>query len=210
MKNLVIIGAGGFAREVFDMANYCYGTDPDFKIKGFLSDGPSSIESLGYPAVLSNVADYSIEEEDVFFCGIGSVQDRKKCVEIILSKGGKFINLIHPNVVISPSVKIGIGVAIKAYCVLASDAVIGDFTFIQSAVIMGHDVQVGKYCQINSFSFFAGNSRLEDSVFVGAHSKFVQSTTAEELSVIGIGSLVIRKVKKGTTVFGSPAKKIDY
>lgn len=210
MKNLVIIGAGGFAREVFDMANYCYGSDPDFKVKGFLSDGPSNIEEMGYPAVLNTVSEYEIEENDVFFCGIGSVQDRKKCVEIILLKGGIFINLIHPNVVIAPSVKIGIGVAIKAYCVLASDVVIEDFTFLQSAVIMGHDVHIGKYCQINSFSFFAGCSKLEELVFVGAHSKFIQSAKAEEQSVIGIGSLVLRKVKKGTTVFGSPAKVVKF
>ena len=209
MKNLVIIGAGGFAREVFDLANYCFGSDPNFKIKGFLSDGPSDIEDMGYPPVLGTVSEYEIEENDVFFCGIGNVKDRKKCVELILLKGGVFINLIHPNVVISPSVKLGIGVAIKAYCVLASDVIIGDFSFLQSNVIMGHDVHVGKYCQINSFSFFAGYSKLEDLVFVGAHSKFVQNSSAEDFSVIGIGSLILRKVKKGTTVFGSPAKKIS-
>lgn len=210
MRNLIIIGAGGFAREVYDMAKYCYGSDINFNIKGFLSDGPSNIESMGYPPVLGTTENYQIEENDVFFCGIGNVLDRKKCVETVLSNGGNFINLIHPNVVISPSVKIGIGVAIKAFCVLASDVVIGDFSFLQSSVIMGHDVEIGKYCQINSFSFFAGYSKIHDQVQIGAHSKFIQNARAEELSVVGIGSLVLRKVKKGTTVFGSPAKEIKY
>jgi sugar O-acyltransferase (sialic acid O-acetyltransferase NeuD family) len=210
MKNLIIIGAGGFAREVYDMANYCYGNEKDFFIKGFLSDSPSEIESMGYPSILGTISNYEIEKGDVFFCGIGSVTDRKKCVEIILSKGGSFINLIHPNVVISPSVKIGIGVAIKAFCVLASDVVIGDFSFLQSSVILGHDVEIGRYCQVNSFSFFAGCSKIHDQVLVGAHSKFIQNAEAEELSIVGIGSLIIRKVKRETTVFGSPAKKIKY
>lgn len=210
MKNLVIIGAGGFAREVYDLANYCYGEDLEFTIKGFLSDGISNIENMGYPPVLGKVAEYKVDKNDVFFCGIGSVIDRKKCVELILSKGGTFINLIHPNVVISPSVKLGIGVGIKAYCVLASDAEVGDHSFLQSSVIMGHDVEVGQYCQINSFSFFAGLSKVKDQVFVGAHSKFIQNAIAEELSTVGIGSLVLRKVKKGSTVFGSPAKVIKY
>ena len=75
---------------------------------------------------------------------------------------------------------------------------------------MGHDVEIGKYCQINSFSFFAGYSKIHDQVQIGAHSKFIQNARAEELSVVGIGSLVLRKVKKGTTVFGSPAKEIKY
>lgn len=210
MRNLVIIGGGAFAREIYDLANYCYGNDDNFNIKGFISEKESDIEVPGYPAILDTISNYVIEEDDVFFCGIGDVRIRKKCVDIIVSKGGKFINLIHPNTVISPSVKLGIGVGIKAYCVVASDAIIDDYSFLQSSVIMGHDVNIGKYCQVNSFSFFAGNAKIQDQVLVGAHSKFIQGVVAEKFSTIGMGSLVIRKVKKNTTVFGSPAKEIKF
>lgn len=210
MRNLVIIGAGGFAREMFDLANACYGSDPDFKIKGFLSDGPSNIEEMGYPAVLSKVADYMVESNDIFFCAIGKLSDRKKTVEIILSKGGKFINLIHPTAIISPSVKLGIGVGIKSFCVLASDVTVEDFTFLQSSVIMGHDVHIGRFCQVNSFAFFAGYVRVHDSVSVNAGVRIIQNVVVEEEAVVGIGSVVLRRVKKGTTVFGNPAKKIEY
>ena len=88
MKNLIILGAGGFAREVHDLAQYCFGKDPYFKIKGFLSDGPSDIESYGYPPVLATVEGYEVKEGDVFIPGIGNVNDRKKVVEIILKNGG--------------------------------------------------------------------------------------------------------------------------
>ena len=76
--NLVIIGAGGLAREVFDLANVCFSNDPNFKIKGFLSAEETNIESLGYPKILSNSTDYKIEVGDVFFCAIGNVLLRKK------------------------------------------------------------------------------------------------------------------------------------
>lgn len=207
MQNLVIIGAGGLAREAYDLAYLCYGNNSGFRVKGFLSDGPSDIESLGYPPVLAKVANYNVEPDDVFFCAIGKVYDRKKTVEIILSKGGKFINLIHPTAVISPSVKIGTGVAIKAFCVLSSDVIVEDFSYLQSSVIMGHDVHIGKYCQVNSFSFFAGYTRIHDLVTVNAGAKTVQNVVIEEESVVGIGSVVLNRVKKGTTVFGSPARK---
>ena len=209
MTNLVIIGAGGFAREVFDLANHCYQKDPTFKVKGFLSDGPSNIEAMGYPKVLGNVEDYEIVSGDVFFCAIGKMTDRKKTVEIILSKGGKFINLIHETSVISPSVKLGVGIGIKAFCVLASDVTIGDFSFLQSSVIMGHDVKIGHYNQINSFAFFAGYVQTHDLVAVNAGAKLIQNVVVEEQAVVGIGSVVLQKVKKGTTVFGVPAKRID-
>lgn len=209
MKNLVIIGAGGFAREIYDLAMVCYGNEPGFSVKGFLSDGPSNIESMGYPPVLSTVAGYEIQPGDIFFCAIGKVSDRKKTVDIIRDKGGSFINLVHPTSVISPSVKLGIGVGIKAFCVLASDVTIGDFTFLQSSVIMGHDVRIGNFCQVNSFAFFAGYAHVHDRVSVNAGAKLIQNVVVEEDAVVGVGSVVLRKVKQGTTVFGVPAKQIS-
>jgi sugar O-acyltransferase (sialic acid O-acetyltransferase NeuD family) len=210
MQNLVIIGAGGLAREAYDLAYLCYGNDSGFRVKGFLSDGPSDIESLGYPPVLAKVANYTIEPDDVFFCAIGKVYDRRKTVEIILSKGGKFINLIHPTAVISPSVKIGNGIAIKAFCVISSDCVIENYTYLQSSVILGHDAHIGRFCQINSFAFFAGCVRIHDMVTVSAGVRIIQSVVVEEQSVVGMGSVVLNRVKKGTTVFGIPAKRLKY
>jgi sugar O-acyltransferase (sialic acid O-acetyltransferase NeuD family) len=208
MRNLVIIGASGFAREMYDLALACYGNQSDFSVKGFLSDNPSTIEEMGYPSVLNTVTDYEPVVGDVFFCAIGNLYHRKKTVEIILSKGGKFINLIHPTAIISPSVKLGIGVGIKSYCVLASDVIVEDFTFLQSSVIMGHDVHIGRFCQVNSFSFFAGYVRVHDMVSVNAGVRIIQNVIVEEESVVGIGSVVLRRVKKQTTVFGNPAKRI--
>ena len=200
MKNLVILGAGGLAREVYDLANYCYGNDPDFKIRGFLSDGPSNIESYGYPPVLSTVNSYEIKHDDVFVSGIGNVMDRKKVVEIILKKGGQFINLIHPSVVISPSVRLGTGIAIKAFSVLASNVTIGDFTFLQSSTICGHDVNIGNFCHVNSFSFFAGCVTVDDLVTINAGTRIVQSRHIGQCSVIGMGSVVIKDVPEGVKV----------
>lgn len=206
--NLVIIGAGGLAREVFDLAHVCYGWNKEFKVRGFLSDGPSHISELGYPPVLSNVQDYYIQDDDVFFCAIGNVHHRKKTVEIILNKGGSFINLIHPLAILSPSVKYGTGIAVKAFSTIASDVEIGDYSYIQGSVILGHDVVIGKYCQLNSFSFLAGNVRLEDLCIVNAGARLIQKVLVEEAGVVGMGSVVINRVRKGSTVFGVPAKRI--
>lgn len=208
IKNLVILGGGPFAREVYDLAIYCHGKDKNFRVKGFISEKESKIEKKGYPKVLDTISNYQIKAGDVFFCGVGRVDIRKKCVNMIIAKGGVFINLIHPSAVISPSVKLGTGVGVKAFCVLASDVEISDYAFLQSSVVIGHDVKIGKYSQINSFSFFAGKTIIKDEVFIGAHSKFLQGVVVEEFSSVGIGSLVIKKVPKNTKVFGPPAKEL--
>ena len=207
--NLVIIGAGGLAREIYDLAIICNVDNSDFKIKGFLSDDQTNIESLGYPKILSNTQDYQVQEGDVFFCAIGNVFQRKKIVERILNKGGKFINLIHPSANLSPSVKLGVGVGIKSFCVISSDVSIGDFSFLQSSVIMGHDSKIESYCQINSFVFFAGYANVGQCVTINAGAKLIQNVIIEDDAVVGMGSIVLSKVKKGTTVFGVPARVLS-
>jgi sugar O-acyltransferase (sialic acid O-acetyltransferase NeuD family) len=207
--NLIIIGAGGLAREAYDLAIVCYGHLPDFKIKGFLSEDKTNIEELGYPPILSKPFDYELQSNDVFFCAIGNIFHRKKSVENILLKGGKFINLIHPTANLSPSVKLGTGVAIKSYCVISSDVTIGNFCYLQSSVIMGHDVKIGDYCQINYFAFFAGYVNVDQCVSINAGAKLIQNVVVEEEAVVGVGSVVLSKVKKGTTVFGIPAKRLS-
>jgi sugar O-acyltransferase (sialic acid O-acetyltransferase NeuD family) len=210
MKRLLIMGASGLAREVYDLAMACNKEDPDFEIKGFLSDGPSNIEEMGYPAVIGKILNYEVQPNDVFFCAIGKVSDRWKTIQCIVSQGGHFINLIHPSAVVSPSAKLGTGIAIKAYCVISNEVTIGDYSFLQSSVIVGHDVKIGRYCHINSFSFFGGCSIVNDLCTINAGARLVQNAVIEEGATVGIGSVVLNRVKKGTTVFGIPAKTVHF
>lgn len=210
MKRLLIMGASGLAREVYDLFNVCYADNPEYSFKGFLSDGPSNIHEMGYPPVIDKIIGYKVQPDDVFFCAIGKVTDRMKTVDYIRSQGGEFINLIHPTALLAPSVKLGLGIAIKAYCVISSDVTIGNYTFLQSSVICGHDVSIGSYCQVNSFSFFAGHVKVRDKVTINAGVRIIQDVVVEESAIVGMGSVVLTKVKQGTTVFGAPAKKISF
>ena len=208
--NLVIIGAGGLAREVYDLANLCYENNPDFKIKGFIANEPMKEYGDLYPSYLGKVENYEIDCNDRFFCAIGNLIDRKKSVDIILERGGKFINLIAPRVFISPNTKIGKGVAVKWDCVLNSGVEIGDFTFIQTNVIFGHDVKVGSFCQISAMSFFAGGGQIGDFVEINPGVRVIQNIKIGQGSKVGIGSVVVTNVKPETTVWGFPAKKFLF
>lgn len=209
MKELIIIGAGGLAREVYDLALDVL-DKREFRIKGFLSDGPSNIQDLGYPPVLETVANYIPKKTDVFLCAIGNVKDRKKTTSIILNNGGKFINLIHPTAIVSKSAVIGDGVIIKAFCVIDSDVNIGDFCYLQSSVIIGHDSKIGPFGQLNSFVFIAGNIEVGELCSLNAGARLIQGIKIGDEGVVGMGSVVIRSVKPRTTVFGNPAKLLKF
>lgn len=96
MKHLVIIGVGGFAREVYWHAQNSIGYGEKFDIKGFL-DGDVKLPEEEYRKlklpVLGDVNNYQIESDDVFVCAIGSSKIREKLVNTMKSRtsgGGYF------------------------------------------------------------------------------------------------------------------------
>lgn len=208
MKQLLIIGARGFGREIYSsLSLYCN----EFNIKGFLDDNDSILEGFsGYPPIISSVENYVIEDDDIFFCALGDPIYRKKYSKIILEKGGTFLNMINPTAIVHKNAKIGQGVLIGQYCSISSDTEIGDFTVIQAYSNIGHDVKIGKNCEIESYTFLGGGSKVEDDCTLHTRSTVLPGIIIKSNSVVGAGSVVIRNVKSGTTVFGVPAKKIDY
>jgi hypothetical protein len=152
MKNLIIIGARGYGREVHDLAKDCSGYNTAYTIKGFLDDKSDALDGFdNYPEIISSVEAYEIQENDVFVCALGSVQWKKYYIELILSKGGKFINLVHPTSFINTNAVIGNGVIIFMYSNISNDCVIEDFVTIQGFVGLGHDTKIGKWSHLNTY-----------------------------------------------------------
>lgn len=211
MKNLLIIGARGFGREVFNMAHDCKGFGSEFIIKGFLDDKKDALDNFeGYAPIIDSVENYAIQEDDVFICALGDVNYKKKYVDIILSKKGEFINLIHNTATISRNTILGKGCIVCSYVGLSCDVKIGDFVTFLSFTCVGHDACIGNFCHLDTYSFLGGYAILDN--FVTIHTKAVvhPHVLIENYSVVGASSVVIRKVKSGTTVFGNPAKKLDF
>ena len=213
MKNLIIIGVGGFAREIFWHAQNSEGFEVDWKIKGFL-DGDIKLSEEDYkklPAnvpVLGDVDNYKICEDDVFTCAIGTPQVRKKLIEKILSRGGEFINLISKDSYIVPSAKIGRGVIFAAKTVVNDLSVIEDFVVINSLSGTGHDTKVGKFSCIMSGVNVTGGTQIGEEVFIGSNCVFAPKCKIGDGAFVGAGSVVLKKVGAGKKVFGNPAIEI--
>ena len=209
MKHLIIIGARGFGREVYNTALESIGYGVDFDIKGFLDDKLDALDSFeGYPAIISSVENYTPESDDVFICALGEVKWKKYYTQMILDKGGDFITLIHKQASISKNVKVGLGSIICNQSIVSCDVNIGKFSTIQPHVLIGHDNTIGEYCQINSNSTIGGNVNIGDFVTIHTSAVILPKAKIGELAIVGAGSVVLRSVPTNTTVFGNPAKKI--
>ncbi len=211
MKNLIIIGARGFGREVYDLATQCSGYNIEYVIKGFLDDKMDALNGFeNYPQIISSVEDYEIQENDIFVCALGTVKWKKYYAELILEKGGSFINLIHPSTKLNTNVCVGIGLIVFMYANISNDCIIEDFVTIQGYVGLGHDTKIKKWAHLSSYSFTGGFVILEEESTLNTRATILPHITVRKGATVGASSLVIKNVKEHTTVFGVPAKKLDF
>lgn len=206
MKNLLIIGARGFGRDIYNLALQCKGYQKEYEIKGFLDDKKEALDSfISYPPILDSVENYQIGNDDVFICALGDVQQKKKYIKLILDKGGKFISLIHPSAFIDTNAKIGRGCIVLQNAALGSGSVIGDFVLIQISTLVAHDVKIGNYSRIDCLAVCTGGATIEDEVTIHTAAVINQKVKIGKGACVGAGSFVIRKVKENATVYGNPA-----
>lgn len=211
MKQLLIIGARGHGREVYNLAHNCIGYGTDFIIKGFLDDKSDALDNFpGYAPILDSVEHYQIQKDDVFICALGDVKYKKKYAEIILAKGGEFINLIHETASISRNAILGKGCIVSRYVAIGCDVRIGDFATFLVFTVVGHDARIGNFCQLDTYSFMGGFSEIGNMVTIHTKGVILPKVIVEDNVTIGASSVVIKRVKAGITVYGNPAKKLEY
>ncbi len=209
MHNLLILGAGGFGRDIYFLAKEASGYQTEYLIKGFLDDNLESLKGHeGMPPIIGTISDYQPQPNDLFVCAMGDVATKKRCVEIVLSKGGKFTTLIHPTASIAPDSKIGDGCIIMHRATIGSDAVIGAFVLVQVSSIVAHDCRVGDFSRLDCFTVMVGGTIIREEVTVHTSAIINHQVVVGKNAQIGACSLVIRNVKEGSTVFGNPARPI--
>lgn len=207
MKQLVIIGAGGFGREVLDWAQQSEACGRDWLVKGFLDDNPQAL--AGGPAgapLLGTIAGYVPEVGEVFICAIGQVAVKRRCVEAIRRRGGEFTRVVHRTAVVSPSAVLGVGVILCPHSVVTARVRLGDFVAVNLHSSVAHDAVVGDWSQLQCHVDVTGSVVLGEGVLVGSHASILPGVKVGAGAVVGAGSVVMRDVPQGTTVFGVPAR----
>lgn len=208
MKHLIIIGAGGMGRTMYDLARESKGYGIEYDIHGFIDDNTSALDSFeNYPPLIAPIQGYQPKDNEIFICSIGGPA-RKKCMEEIISKGGNFLTMIHSTARIGTNVLIGEGSIIGAFTTIGADAKIGKYNLIQSYSVIGHDSIIGDWNRIDTHVTLVGGTIVHNEANIHTSAMISHNVTIEDNSRVAACSFVIRKVKAGTTVMGNPAKKL--
>lgn len=210
MDKLIIIGAGGFGREILSWIEDVPGYGKQYIFSGFLDDNQDALINYNYnTSIIGTIKEHQPKQDELFVMGIASPTTKKmEIVELYEKRGGKFISLIHPTVLTGKNVSIGRGCVICPNVIFTCDINIEKFVTVNVCSAIGHDVVIGAGCTLYSFVNLNGFVRLGKGVEIGSHGSVLPKVSIGNFAKIGAGSLVVKSVKEKTTVMGVPAKKI--
>lgn len=200
-KQLVIIGAGGHAKEVVWLARVC-----GWNIIGVLDDSAGQ-DAVAGVRVLGEVSLCTEYDECFFTIAVGDPRSRSQVankLEVCLPQV-RYATLIHPSVVLSESVSIGEGSVIAAGSVVSADVKIGKQCILNINSSLSHEVVIADYCTIAPNAALAGNVTVEGLVEIGLGASVRQGLNLGAGSLLGMGAVLVRNLPSGVVYVGNPA-----
>lgn len=210
MKKVIIVGAGGLAKEIYCIIKDINKHNISWEFIGF-------IDTLCMGKVI--IDEYSVIGDDTYavsnlteisiIVGIGTPSLREKIYHFYKKNGDfDFPNILHPNVVGDfENIVLDEGNIIAGGAILSTGIRIGRCNIINMSTIVAHDVKISNFCTINPGANISGNVEVEDRCLIGANSIIHQGLTIKQGTTLGLGSALTRSTVPHSTYFGNPAKR---
>ncbi|MFG2968191.1 acetyltransferase [Streptomyces sp. NPDC048288] len=208
MTGLVIVGAGGFARETAQAV----ADAGEFKLLGHLDDNPAlhGTDVDGVPVLGGCDLVHELAGARVVIC-VGNPRDyaaRARLVRRLALPADRYATVIHPTASVSATSEIGPGTVLLAHCALTAAVRVGAHVAVMPQVVLTHDDVVEDFATLTSGVRLGGGARLERGAYVGSGALVREGTTVGAWSLVGMGSAVLGDVPPGEVWVGSPARRL--
>jgi sugar O-acyltransferase (sialic acid O-acetyltransferase NeuD family) len=209
MKKLVIIGSGGHARVVLDMADR-----QGLETIGFIDDNKPKGQQVDGLPILGGVRDIgrlATQRSSLsFVAAIGDNFARAEVVRRVSAEcpGLVWTAVIDPSAVISRRSEICEGAMVLAGTVINPGVKIGRHALVNNSCSIAHDTEFGDFSSAAPGVLTGGNVAVGESSHLGVGAAVSHGVKIGPHSVIGSGSAVVRDCPGYSIAYGVPAKII--
>lgn len=203
MSKIIIIGAGGHAKVCIEILRRL-GED----IAYCIGDSGAHSTCLGIPVLRGdeNLVKLRSKGYKRAFVAVGSNELRIRLAEKCVACGYSMLNAISSEAIVSESANIGIGVAIMPGAIINAEAVISDFSIINTGASVDHECSIGRGVHIAPHCALAGNVVVGNLSFAGIGSKVIPKIEIGERVILGAGSVVVNDIEPAVLAVGVPAR----
>ena len=211
---LVIIGCGGFGREVFGIVQALSERDGRWSVEGFVDDAPTRedlerIDGLGARLIgtvdVLKAANRSADPLHAVVA-IGSSEARSRVVERLEGSGLRWATLVHPDATIGPATTLGDGTVVAPGARLSTNIRVGAHVHIDQNVTVGHDTVVGEFARLNPMACISGSVTIGRGALIGANATVLPGLTVGPRAVLGASGCATRDIPADLVVKGVPAR----
>lgn len=202
--DVVIIGTGGFGREVLNYALDAVDDGWKARIIGWVDDCPSKHHTLVHDLPVLGNLDWLNSHPVSALLGVGSPRIRAS-IDARLP-GQTWGSLRHPTAYVGRRVAFGAGALLCPGACITTDIEIGRHFIANLNATVGHDSRLGDYVTLAPGVHISGNVQLGDCVDVGSGAALNPGVRVGHHAIIGSAAAVTRDIAAQVTAVGVPAR----
>lgn len=212
MEKTVIVGAGGFGREVKTLIDQINLKEHKYEFLGYYDDGFVKGTSINFNKILGSIEDLSnIDYKINVIIAIGSPNVKRQIVGKLTNPNISFPTLIHPSTIIgSELVSTGKGCIICAGTIITCNVQIKDFVILNLMCTVGHDTIINSYASFMPSVNISGEVVIHEEVYIGTGAKIINQLEIGKKTIVGAGAVVSKSLPENCTAVGIPAKPIKF
>lgn len=203
---LLIVGAGGHARVLVDIAE----KQARYRVIGLIDEQPrlAGTAILGYPVLGGGELLHREDMPSHAIVAIGAPEARAAWQEHLEALGFQLAVLVHPSAQVGRDVRLGAGTVLMAGTAVNPGTRLGRGVIVNTGASIDHDCEIGDFVHVAPGARLAGGVRVGPQAHIGIGACVIQNVAIGAGAVVGAGAAVVRPVPEGLTVVGVPARPL--